>query len=255
MSETLTDEQLQRYSRQLLMPEMDVAGQLRLTGAQVLVVGAGGLGCPIVLYLAAAGVGNITVADADTVELANLQRQIAFGMADLGRHKAEVLAERAMAINPDCRVVARVERLAGAALEAAVEASDLVLDASDNFATRFAVNAACVKHRVPLVSGAAIRAEGQVAVFDSRLDGSPCYRCLYAVDEEEALNCSQAGVIGPLVGMIGTTQAMEAIKVLAGVGTPLTGQLLLLDALAMQWRSLKLPRDPGCPVCGVKTDA
>lgn len=250
MSDTLTDEQLLRYSRQILMPEMDVAGQLCLANARVLVVGAGGLGCPVVLYLAAAGVGELTVADSDTVELTNLQRQIAFTMADIDRFKAEVLAERAMATNPDCRVVPMVARLEGEALDAAVANSDLVLDASDNFATRFAVNAACVKHGVPLVSGAAIRAEGQVAVFDARQKDSPCYRCLYAIDGDEALNCSQAGVLGPLVGMIGTTQAMEAIKILAGVGQSLTGQLLLLDALTLQWRSLKLPRDPECPVCG-----
>lgn len=246
----LSDEELMRYSRQLLMPAFDVAGQQRLKDARVLVVGAGGLGCPVVLYLAAAGVGQITVADDDAVELANLQRQIAFTSEDTGRSKAVALAEAALAINPDVRVTGLEERLSEASLPEWVGASDLVIDATDNFTSRFAINKACVRARVPMVSGAAIRAEGQVIVFDSRQDSSPCYQCLYSDLGEEALSCSEAGVLGPLVGMIGAIQAMEAIKLLAGVGQPLTGRLLLLDAMSMQWREMAVPRDPGCPVCG-----
>lgn len=246
----LSDEELMRYSRQLLMPDFDVAGQQRLKDARVLVVGAGGLGCPVVLYLAAAGVGQITVADDDAVELANLQRQVAFTSEDTGRNKAMALAEAALAINPGVRVTGLDKRLGETSLPEWVEASDLVIDATDNFTSRFAINKACVRARVPLVSGAAIRAEGQVIVFDSCQESSPCYQCLYSDLGEEALSCSEAGVLGPLVGMIGATQAMEAIKLLAGVGQPLTGRLLLLDAWSMQWREMTVPRDPACPVCG-----
>lgn len=250
MSTELTDEDLQRYSRQLLMPEFDVAGQQRLGEARVLVIGAGGLGCPVVLYLAAAGVGRIRVADSDRVDLTNLQRQVAFAMEDLDRPKAQVLAERARAINPSIRVEAITERLADEALDRAVAAADLVIDASDNFATRFAVNRSCVRHARPLVSGAAIRGEGQVSVFAAGPD-APCYACLYdSTSDEPALTCSESGVLGPLVGLIGATQALEAIKVLAGIGTTLSGRLLVLDALAMQWREMKLLKDPECPVCG-----
>lgn len=247
---TLTDEELQRYSRQILMPAFDVPGQLTLRNGHVLVVGAGGLGCPVVLYLAAAGVGRITVADPDRVELANLQRQVAFTGEDIGQAKAEVLCQRAMAINPGARCHALEQRLDENSLPGLVANADVVVDASDNFSTRFAVNAACVKARVPLVSGAAIRAEGQVAVFDPARSPGGCYQCLYASVGEEALSCSEAGVIGPLVGMIGTTQAMETIKLLSGLGTSLAGRLLLLDALHLQWREMRLRADPACALCG-----
>ncbi|SET02009.1 adenylyltransferase and sulfurtransferase [Marinobacter segnicrescens] len=245
----LDDNELLRYSRQLLLPRFDVEGQLALKQARVLVVGSGGLGCPVALYLGAAGVGQLVLADDDAVELANLQRQIAFDQASVGRSKAEALAERVRAINPEISVTARVERLEGELLAEVVAGVDLVLDCTDNFNTRFALNRACVESRVPLVSGAAIRGEGQVSVFDSRDEASPCYHCLYPEQGNEDLNCSEAGVIGPLVGMIGATQAMEAIKVISGKGRPLVGRLLILDAWQMEWREMKLARDPDCPVC------
>lgn len=245
----LNDSELLRYSRQLLLPRFDVEGQLALKQARVLIVGCGGLGCPVALYLGAAGVGHLVLADDDRVELANLQRQVAFDESSLDRPKAEALADRVRAINPDIAVTARAERLEAEALTAQVAEVDLVLDCTDNFNTRFALNRACVAAKVPLVSGAAIRGEGQVSVYDSRDDASPCYHCLYPEQGNEDLTCSEAGVIGPLVGMIGATQAMEAIKVLSGKGRPLVGRLLILDAWQMEWREMKLARDPGCPVC------
>lgn len=247
----LTDSELLRYSRQILMPRFDIEGQLRLKQARVLIVGAGGLGCPVGLYLGAAGVGELTLVDDDRVELANLQRQIAFADNDLDQSKAEALAARIQSINPGVTTHAVTRRLAGDDLQAQVAAVDLVLDCTDNFNTRFALNRACVAARVPLVSGAAIRGEGQLSVFDSRREDSPCYHCLYPEQGNEDLTCSEAGVIGPLVGMIGASQAMEAIKVITGIGRPLVGRLLILDAWTMEWREMKLARDPGCPVCGV----
>lgn len=247
---SLSDSDLQRYSRQILMPEFDVAGQQALADSHVLVVGAGGLGCPVVLYLAGAGVGHIELIDDDHVELANLQRQIAFTEADIGRSKAEALAERAMALNPGVTVEPIRGRADQRWLSRAATRNHLVLDATDNFETRFEVNQACVDASVPLVSGAAIRAEGQVAVFDTGRVDSPCYQCLYADVGEATLSCSEAGVIGPLVGMIGATQAMEAIKLLAGVGESLTGRLLILDAWHMQWREMRVRKDPQCRICG-----
>ena len=246
----LSDSDLERYSRQILMPEFDVAGQQALADSRVLVVGAGGLGCPVVLYLAGAGIGHIDVIDDDQVELANLQRQIAFTEADIGRSKAEALAERAMALNSGVRVEPIRGRADQRWLARAATRNHLVLDATDNFDTRFEVNQACVDASVPLVSGAAIRAEGQVAVFDTGQAGAPCYQCLYADVGEATLSCSEAGVIGPLVGMIGSIQAMEAIKLLSGVGESLTGRLLILDAWRMQWREIRVPQDPQCRVCG-----
>ncbi|MCH8499906.1 MAG: molybdopterin-synthase adenylyltransferase MoeB [Marinobacter sp.] len=246
----LNDDELLRYSRQLLIPRFDVAGQLALKSARVLVVGAGGLGCPVALYLGAAGVGQLTLVDDDRVEVANLQRQIAFDQHNIGDAKAEALAERVRQINPLIQVEARVARLDDAQLAALVQQHDLVLDCTDNFHTRFAINRACVAAKVPLVSGAAIRGEGQVAVFDTRQPDAPCYHCLYGEQENEALSCSEAGVIAPLVGIIGACQAMEAIKVLSNVGQPLVGKLLLLDAWQMEWRTLNLARDPECLVCG-----
>ena len=246
----LNDDELLRYSRQLLLPRFDVEGQLALKQAKVLVVGCGGLGCPVALYLGAAGVGNLVLADDDRVELANLQRQVAFDQSAIDEPKAEALADRVRAINPEISVTAHTGRLEGDALATMVAEVDLVLDCTDNFNTRFALNRACVAARVPLVSGAAIRGEGQVSVYDSRDEASPCYHCLYPEQGNEDLTCSEAGVIGPLVGMIGATQAMEAIKVLSGKGRSLVGRLLILDAWQMEWREMKLARDPGCPVCG-----
>jgi len=251
----LNDEELLRYSRQILMPTFDISGQTRLKSARVLVVGAGGLGCPVALYLGAAGVGHMTLVDNDQIEIANLQRQIAFEQADLGESKAEHLADRVRRINPDVSVTTLTERLEGDELQRQVNSATLVIDCTDNFNTRFALNRACVAARVPLVSGAAIRGEGQLSVYDVRDNSSPCYHCLYPEQGNEDLTCSEAGVIGPLVGMIGASQAMEAIKVVTGVGKPLIGRLLILDAWQMEWREMKLTRDPGCPVCKSRESA
>ena len=245
----LSDDELLRYSRQILMPKFDIAGQEKLKAARVLVIGAGGLGCPVALYLGAAGVGELTLVDDDDIELANLQRQIGFEQGQLAQSKAEALADRVRRINPMISVNAMNQRLEGEALTRQVTGVSLVVDCSDNFNTRFALNRACLAARVPLISGAAIRGEGQLSVFDSRLESSPCYHCLYPEQGNEDLTCSEAGVIAPLVGMIGSAQAMEAIKVLSGVGRPLVGRLLILDAWEMQWREMKLARDPECPAC------
>lgn len=251
----MKDESLLRYSRQIMLPELDVAGQQRLIEARVLIVGAGGLGCPAAMYLAAAGIGHLTLADHDTVELSNLQRQIAHSEARLGQLKVESARETLAQLNPEVEVEVIAERLEGEALAAAVAGADVVVDASDNFRTRFAINEACLQQGKPLVSGAAIRMEGQVAVFDARDSASPCYRCLYGGGEDEDLNCATNGVIAPLVGIIGTVQAMEVLKLVAGFGLPLTGRLLLLDAASMQWREMRLPRDPKCPACAERKAA
>ncbi|WP_417518515.1 molybdopterin-synthase adenylyltransferase MoeB [Marinobacter sp.] len=248
----LSDEELLRFSRQILMPRFDIAGQQSLKSARIVVVGAGGLGCPVALYLGAAGVGHLTLIDDDVIELANLQRQIAFETAQIGESKAETLAARVRSINPEVSISVINRRLDLDGFAQEVTGSSLALDCSDNFATRFALNRACVAAGVPLISGAAIRGEGQVSVYDSRNPDSPCYHCLYPEQGNEDLTCSEAGVIAPLVGMIGSVQAMEAIKVLSGVGTPLVGRLLILDAWEMQWREMKLTKDPDCPVCGLK---
>jgi adenylyltransferase/sulfurtransferase len=247
----MNDDQLLRYSRHILLPEIGVEGQSRILAAHALVVGAGGLGSPVALYLASAGVGAITLADADTVDLTNLQRQIMHTTASIGRAKAVSGVEAVGRINPEVRAVALEQRLEGAGLDAAVAGADIVLDCSDNFATRHAVNRACARHRRPLVSGAAVRFDGQVSVFDLRRDDAPCYACLFPEDAEtEEMRCAVMGVFAPLVGIIGATQAAEALKLLAGAGDPLVGRLLILDALAMEWRALRQARDPACRVCG-----
>lgn len=248
----LNDDQLLRYSRQIMLPEVDIAGQEAWLRASVLIIGLGGLGSPVAMYLAAAGVGRLVLVDDDQVELTNLQRQIIHSTAAIGRAKVESAKATISGLNPDTEVVAINARLDEAALEKQVAECDLVVDCCDNFTTRFAVNAACVKHHTPLVSGAAIRLEGQVAVFDSRREDAPCYRCLYRDGDEENLTCSESGVLAPLVGIIGSVQAMEALKVLATLGEPLVGRLLLLDGRHMDWRTLKLRRDPECPCCGDK---
>ena len=251
---SLSDERLLRYSRHLLLPDVGVAGQERISAAAVLVVGAGGLGCPVAMYLGAAGVGRILLADGDTVDITNLQRQIGHATAAIGKNKADSLARSVLAINPEIEVQPIPEALAGNALHEAVAAVDLVVDASDNFATRHAINRACVLHGKPLVSGAAIGFTGQLAVFDSGRVYSPCYHCLFPdhADEPE-MRCSDAGVFSPLVGVIGAMQAMEALKYLVQVGEPLIGRLLLWDGLQAEARMLKVPRDPACPVCGTGT--
>ncbi len=246
----MKDEQLLRYSRQIMLPEMDVSGQQKLIDATVLIVGMGGLGCPAAMYLAAAGVGHLIIADDDVVELTNLQRQIAHSQSNIGEPKVNSVQKTLLGLNPDLKITALHKRLSGEDLSQAVSQADLVVDACDNFTTRFAINRSCIEHRKPLVSGAAIRMEGQVAVFDSRDTQSPCYQCLYSEGEDEDVSCSQNGVMAPLVGIIGAVQAMEAIKILTGIGCSLAGRLLLLDASNLQWREMKLPRDRKCDVCG-----
>ncbi len=247
----LNDDLLLRYSRHILLPEVGVAGQARICEASVLVIGAGGLGCPVALYLGAAGVGRLLLADGDTVDLTNLQRQIGHASAAIGENKADSLARSVLAINPGIAVEPIRHALAGEALQTAVAAADLVVDASDNFATRHAVNRACVAAGKPLVSGAAIGFSGQLAVFDARQAASPCYHCLFpdATGEPE-VRCAEAGVFSPLVGVIGAMQAMEALKCLTHAGQPLVGRLLLWDGLRADARVMKVPRDPACPVCG-----
>ena len=245
------DEQLLRYSRHILLDQIGIAGQEKLLAARVLIIGAGGLGSPVALYLAAAGVGRITLADDDEVELTNLQRQIAHDMHSLGVNKAASAARRMAAMNPDARVTALPQRLQGAALDAAVAAADLVLDCCDNFATRHAVNRACVAHRKPLVSGAAVRFDGQIAVFDLRHANAPCYACLFPEHARDAeMRCAEFGVFAPLVGVVGSLQAVEALKLLLDAGDSLSGRLLLYDALAADWRALHLRKDASCSVCG-----
>ena len=247
----MNDDQLLRYSRHILLPEIGVEGQEAILNAKVLVIGAGGLGSPVAMYLASAGVGTLVIADNDTVDLTNLQRQIMHSTETVDRPKVESARASLQRINPLANVVPLHTRLEGAALDEQVAAADVVLDCCDNFATRHAVNRACVKHRKPLVSGAAIRFDGQVSVFDMRDPEAACYHCLFPEGEDiEEVRCAVMGVFAPIVGMIGTTQAAEALKLIVGCGTPLTGRLLLLDGLAMEWRSVGFGRDPGCAVCG-----
>ncbi|MBC3413331.1 MULTISPECIES: molybdopterin-synthase adenylyltransferase MoeB [Pseudomonas] len=245
----LSDQELLRYSRQILLSQVDIDGQLKLKQAKALVVGLGGLGSPVALYLAAAGVGALHLADFDTVDLTNLQRQVIHDSASVGMSKVDSAIQRLQAINPEVALVAHRQALDDDTLAAAVAAVDVVLDCSDNFTTREAVNAACVDAGKPLVSGAAIRLEGQLSVFDTRRDNSPCYHCLYGHGSEAELTCSEAGVLGPLVGLVGSLQALEAIKLLAGFGEPLVGRLLLIDALSTRMRELRVKRDPACAVC------
>lgn len=239
--------ELARYSRQLILPQVDTHGQQTLLDSHVLVIGVGGLGSAAATYLAAAGVGRLTLVDRDRVELSNLQRQIAHRQRDIGRPKAESARDTLLALNPDIRVDAVNSRLDPTLLEQLVAAADVVLDCSDNFPTRYALNRACVAARKPLVAGAAIRLEGQLAVFRP---GGPCYQCLYREEGGEASeSCEQAGVLGPLVGVVGSLQALEATKLLLGLGQPLDGRLLLFDAESGRFRELKLKRDPHCPTC------
>ena len=245
----MNDEQLLRYSRQIMLPEIDAAGQQKLLDSHVLIIGMGGLGSPVAMYLASAGIGQLTIVDDDKVELSNLQRQIAHGQHDIGKNKTDSAKETLLTLNPDISVNNISYRLNEDELNSEVEKADVVIDATDNFTTRFAINQACVKTTTPLVSGAAIRMEAQVAVFDHKQAGSPCYRCLYKEGDELDESCTETGVLAPLVGIIGSIQALETIKVLLQLGETLTGKLLLLDAKTMEWRTVKLKKDPGCPVC------
>jgi molybdopterin/thiamine biosynthesis adenylyltransferase len=252
-SPPMNDQQLLRYSRHILLDAIGIEGQERLLAAHALVIGAGGLGSPAAFYLASAGVGHITLVDHDTVDLTNLQRQILHTTDRIGQAKVESGRRTLAGINPDIEVTALAERLEGARLQEVVATADVVLDCSDNFATRHAVNAACVDAGVPLVSGAAIRFDGQVAVFDSTRPDAPCYACLFPPGQEfEEVQCATMGVFAPLVGIIGTTQAAEALKLLCGMGEPLAGRLLLLDAMAMDWTSIRIARNAACPVCGAR---
>ena len=244
----LTDEQLLRFSRQIMLPEMDIAGQLNLINSTVLIVGMGGLGCPASMYLAAAGVGHLVLADDDVVEVTNLQRQIAHSHLNIGKSKVKSVASILKGLNKDAEVTSIQERLEGKLLDELVSKVDVVVDCCDNFPTRFAVNASCLRRSKPLVSGAAIRMEGQVTVFDSRERSSPCYQCLYQEGSDDE-TCSANGVMSPVVGIIGSLQAMEAIKIISNVGRTLTGRLLILDASTSQWREMGLPKDPNCEVC------
>ncbi len=245
----MNDEELLQYSRQIMLPQIDLEGQQRLLDSRALIIGLGGLGAPVALYLAAAGVGELVLVDFDEVDLTNLQRQIVHSHEAIGTPKVHSAQQTLNRINPRCRTLPVHGRLEGEALEEAVAEADVVLDCSDNFVTRYAINHACVRQGKPLVSGSAIRWEGQVAVFNDHPE-APCYHCLYGDSGELDASCAANGVLAPVVGIIGSIQATEAIKLLVGTGEPLSGRLLLLDALTMELRTLKLRPDPGCPVCG-----
>ena len=246
----MNDNQLLRYSRQIMLPQCDIEGQHKLLAAKVLIVGAGGLGSPAAMYLAAAGVGNITIYDNDEVELSNLQRQIAHHTPDIGTDKVISTRQTLNNLNPEINITAVKQRLTGEELNFEVKTADVVLDCSDNFSTRFAINKACVSYQTPLVSGAAIGFEGQVAVFTPGKDNSPCYNCLYSNEGEDIQNCASNGVIAPITGIIGSIQALETMKLILTIGEPLWGRLLLLDSLSMEWNTMKLRKNPACPTCG-----
>jgi molybdopterin/thiamine biosynthesis adenylyltransferase len=245
----MNDDQLLRYSRQIMLPQCDIAGQESLLAAHVLIVGAGGLGSPASIYLAAAGIGQLTIYDNDDVDLSNLQRQIAHYTDDIGTPKVISTRDTLNRLNPDVTVNPMKQRLQGDVLMQAVDSADVVMDCSDNFSTRFAINTACVKYKKPLVSGAAIRFEGQVSVFNPGLTDSPCYNCLYKDLEEENQNCATNGVIAPITGIVGSIQALEAIKLIIRSGETLTGKLLLIDGLCMSIKTMRLKRNPHCPTC------
>ena len=246
----MNDDELLRYSRHILLPEIGIDGQEKFKRAHALIMGAGGLGSPVALYLASAGVGTLTLCDGDTVDLTNLQRQIVHRSDALGMAKTASAQRTLAAINPGTSVRAVNERVSGQRFDELVRDADVVIDCSDNFATRHALNRACVAHARPLVSGAGVRFDGQIAVFDRRDRNAPCYHCLFPeTGENEDMRCAIMGVFAPLVGIIGAMQAAEALKLIAGIGTSLSGRLLLLDALTMEWRTVRLKRDPACAVC------
>lgn len=251
----MDDPLLLRYSRQILLPEIDIEGQERLNTSSVLVIGLGGLGSPVAMYLAAAGVGRLVLVDHDEVELSNLQRQIVHSTDDIERKKVISARDRLLALNPTIAIETRDHKLEDEEFDALLATVDAVVDATDNFDSRFTINRHCARNRTPLISGAAIRFEGQVSVFHPGTEESPCYRCLYtdglSIDE----TCGQTGVIAPLLGIIGSVQAMETLKVLMGIGRDLTGRLLLLDALTMEWQTMRFGKDPRCPECGSSSEA
>ena len=247
----MNDEELLRYSRHILLDDIGIEGQQRIMGSRALIIGAGGLGSPVALFLGSAGVGHLTIVDNDTVDLTNLQRQIAHTMSRVGLPKVDSAEVAVAALNPTVTVVPMVARADAALLDELVAQADVVLDCCDNFATRHAINAACVNHQKPLVSGAAIRFDGQVAVYDARDDTSPCYACVFPPDDALLeTRCATLGVFAPLVGIIGSLQAAEALKLLSGVGRALTGRLLMLDARVMEFTEIRMGRQAECPVCG-----
>jgi molybdopterin/thiamine biosynthesis adenylyltransferase len=252
----MNDDQLLRYSRHILLPQIDIEGQEILARSHALIIGVGGLGSPAATYLAASGIGKITLCDHDVVDLTNLQRQIIHHTGAIGTPKTHSAKKTLAGINPEVNVVALHERVDQSRLLQLVAEANVVLDASDNFSTRHALNQACIAYRKPLVSGAAVRFDGQVTVFDLRRGDSPCYHCLFpAVGENENMQCAVMGVFAPLTGIIGCVQAAEALKILLGIGETLNGRLLLLDGLTMNWRSVKLNKDPACAVCGIPESA
>ncbi len=248
----LTDEELLRYSRQIMLPEVDIAGQEKLRQATVFVAGVGGLGSPVALYLAAAGVGKLILADHDRVDLSNLQRQIAHATNDIDRLKAESAADSVKQLNPGCEVVVCNEKITEDNVREKVAGAQVIVDCCDNFGLRFLLNRISVEKGVPLVSGAAIRMDGQISVYDPRDEPSPCYHCLFDESGEQDQTCSANGVLSPLVGMVGSMQAIEAIKVIVGMGSTLVGRLMIVDALTMKFRDVKIKRNPQCVVCGSK---
>lgn len=245
----MNDQQLLRYSRQIMLADIDIEGQQTLLDSTVLVLGVGGLGSPVVMYLAAAGVGKLIVVDDDEVDLTNLQRQIVHKTASIGASKVESAKKTVHELNPECDVEAIHGRLNEEQLNELLSKADLAVDCTDNFGSRFLLNRLTVDQKIPLISGAAIRMEGQISVFDPRDSESPCYQCLYKEGEDETLTCSESGVLSPVVGIIGSMQALEAIKALTQTGQTLQGRLMLFDAKYSEWRTLKLRKDPACPVC------
>lgn len=238
-----------RYSRHTSLEQIGESGQQRIADSHALIVGLGGLGSPAALYLAAAGVGTLSFADFDTVEVSNLQRQIAHTSARVGQLKTDSAKEACLQINSDCHIETLNYALEAEELDKIIPDCTVVLDCSDNFPTRFAINEVCVRYKVPLVSGAAIRFDGQISVFDSRQPDSPCYRCLYTDGDNSVDTCAQAGILGPVVGMVGCVQAIEAVKLMCGIGDSLAGRLVLFDGLSMEWNEIQLRKNPACPVC------
>lgn len=245
----MDDDQLLRYNRHIMLPQIGIEGQQKLNNAHVLIIGLGGLGSPAAMYLTSAGVGHLTLVDDDEVEVTNLQRQIIHRNQNIGEKKVASARTNLLQINPNINITTITERLDEESLQQQVKLADVVLDASDNFATRFSINKACLTMKKPLVSGAAIRFEGQVSVFDARNNDTPCYSCLYPANGDDTETCSENGILAPVVGIIGSIQALEAIKIICEIGEPLTGRLLLLDALTLQWRSMNFKKDANCPVC------
>jgi molybdopterin/thiamine biosynthesis adenylyltransferase len=245
----MNDKELLHYSRQILLPEIGIEGQQRLLNAKVLIIGLGGLGSPAAMYLAAAGVGHLYISDFDKVELSNLQRQIIHDNNDIGKYKVDSAHKSLLALNPSIKVTPIYKRLNNKALIEPINKVDIVLDCTDNLNSRLAINKACVQTKTPLISGAAIRMEGQISVFNSNLDNSPCYNCLYPNDQEIIETCTETGILAPMVGIIGSLQALETMKLIMGVGNNLIGKLLLIDGMTMEFQTIKINKNPNCPTC------